>query len=419
MMLKKLFDKSKHKPRFGGLEILKYIGPGMLITAGFIDPGNWASNIAAGSEFGYSLLWVVALSTVMLIMLQHNVAHLGIASGLCLSEAATKYTPKWISRPVLSIAMAASVATSLAVITGASIALKMLFSIPIQAGALLTTFLVLILLFSNSYKRIEKWIITFVSIIGLSFIYELYMVDIDWSSAAISWVTPKIPDNSIIIIMSVLGAVVMPHNLFLHSEVIQSRQWNLQDDKIIKRQLKFEFTDTLLSMLVGWAINSAMILLAASVFFKNNIVVDQLEQAATILKPLLGDSAALIFAIALLFSGIASGITSGMAGGSIFSGIFLEPFDIKDNHSRLGILISLILALLIIMFVNNPFMALIYSQMALSIALPFTLFVQMYLTSSKKVMGKYANSMFLKILLYGIAAIVSGLNVYLILYSLF
>jgi manganese transport protein len=245
------------------------------------------------------------------------------------------------------------------------------------------------------------------------------MVDIDWSSAAISWVTPKIPDNSIIIIMSVLGAVVMPHNLFLHSEVIQSRQWNLQDDKIIKRQLKFEFTDTLLSMLVGWAINSAMILLAASVFFKNNIVVDELQQAANILKPLLGDSAALIFAIALLFSGIASGITSGMAGGSIFSGIFQEPYDIKDNHSRLGVMISMIVALVIIMLVSNPFMALIYSQMALSIALPFTLFVQVYLTSSKKVMGKYANTVFMKIVLFVITAIISGLNLYLLYDSIF
>jgi manganese transport protein len=417
--LDQLFKKEHHRPRFGGLEILKYIGPGLLVTVGFIDPGNWASNIAAGSQFGYTLLWVVTLSTVMLIILQHNVAHLGIASGLCLSEATTQYTPKWVSRPVLSIAMLASVATSLAEIIGAAIALKMLLGIPIQAGALLTALLVLILLFTNSYKRIERWIIGFVSIIGLSFIYELYLVDIDWTTAAVAWVTPKIPEHSIIIIMAVLGAVVMPHNLFLHSEVIQSRQWNLQDEKVIKRQLDYEFFDTLLSMIVGWAINSAMILLAAAVFFKNKVVVTELEQAESMLKPLLGESSAVIFAVALLFSGIASTITSGMAGGSIFSGIFMEPFDIKDNHSRLGVLISIVLAVLVIFFISNPFMALIYSQMALSIVLPFTIFLQVYLTSSKKVMGKYVNKPFLKILLYAIAALVSGLNIYLLIDTVF
>ncbi len=412
-----IFSTKNHKPRFGALEILKYIGPGLLVTVGFIDPGNWASNIAAGSQFGYTLLWVVTLSTIMLIILQHNVAHLGIASGLCLSEAATQHTPKWVSRPILSIAMLASVATSLAEILGAAIALKMLLNIPIQAGALLTTILVLILLFTNSYKRIERVIIGFVSIIGLSFIYELYLVQINWSAAAIAFINPAFPPNSIIIIMSVLGAVVMPHNLFLHSEIIQSRQWNLRDDKIIKRQLDFEFTDTILSMIIGWAINSAMILLAAATFFKSHILVNQLQQAADILRPMLGNNSAIIFALALLFSGIASSVTSGMAGGSIFSGIFLEPYDIHDPHSRLGVLLSIVLALIIILFISNPFMALIYSQMALSLVLPFTIFLQIYLTSSKKVMGKYANKIPLKILLFLIAVVVTGLNVYLLIES--
>ncbi|MBP8042602.1 MAG: Nramp family divalent metal transporter [Bacteroidales bacterium] len=418
-MWKKFFDRKNHKPRLGGLEILKYIGPGLLVTAGFIDPGNWATNIAAGSEFGYSLLWVVTLSTIMLIILQHNVAHLGIATGLCLSEATTKYTPGWVSLPSLVLAMLASISTSLAVILGASIALKMLLGMPVQAGAIISAIFILILLFTNSYKKIEKWIIAFVSIVGLSFIYELYLIDIEWSSVAINFVKPEIPDHSIVFIMGVLGAVIMPHNLYLHSEVIQSRQWNLQDDKVIRKQLKYEFADTLLSMLIGWAINCAIILLAAATFFKSGIAVNELEQAKSILDPLLGSSSALIFAIALLFSGIASGITSGMAGGTIFSGIFQEPYDIKDNHSRLGVLISIVLAVIIIMFVANPFMALIYSQMALSMALPFTIFIQIYLTSSKKVMGKYANGVFLKLVLFALAAIVSGLNIYLLLDTLF
>ena len=392
--------KSKdHKPQLGGLDILRYIGPGLIVTVGFIDPGNWASNIAAGSEYGYTLLWMVTLSTIMLIVLQHNVAHLGIATGLCLAEATNLHTPKWISKPVLSTAVLASVSTSLAEILGASIALNMLFKIPIQIGAILVVIFVYIMLLSNTYRKIEKWIIAFVSIIGISFIYELTLVNINWVEAGIGWIKPVIPNGSMVIVMSVLGAVVMPHNLFLHSEIIQSRKWNLEDEKTIKKQLDYELFDTLLSMIVGWAINSAMILLAAAVFFKSGILVNELQQAKNILIPLLGNNASDIFAIALLLAGVASTITSGMAGGSIFAGIFGEPYDMKDNHSKIGVGISLLAALCIIFFIKNPFKGLIISQMILSIQLPFTIFTQVYLTSSSKVMGKYTNKKFTTVIL--------------------
>ena len=402
--------RKDHKRVFGALDIFKYIGPGLLVTIGFIDPGNWAANIASGSEFGYTLLWVVSLSTVMLIVLQHNVAHLGIATGLCLSEAATIYLKPWISKSVLSFAVLASVSTSLAEILGGAIALNMLFNIPIKIGALLVTIFVMIMLFTNSYRKIEKWIIGFVSIIGLSFLYELFLVDVDWVQAGVSWVKPSFPDGSILLIMSVMGAVVMPHNLFLHSEIIQSRQWNLEDEHVIKKQLKFEFADTLFSMIVGWAINSAMILLAAATFFANGTKVEELEQANRLLEPLLGSSASVVFAIALLLAGIASTITSGMAGGSIVSGMVREPYNIKDNHSRIGVFISLVLALVIIFFISNPFKGLILSQVFLSIQLPFTVAIQVYLTSSKKVMGKYANGRFLISVLSVITGIVAFLN---------
>jgi manganese transport protein len=403
-----------HKRYLGGLDFFKYIGPGLLVTVGFIDPGNWASNFAAGSEFGYALLWVVTLSTVMLIILQHNVAHLGIVTGLCLSEAATQFCPKWVSRPVLATAVLASISTSLAEILGGAIALEMLFGIPIIWGSVLTTLFVIIMLFSNSYKRIERIIIAFVSIIGLSFLYELFLVDIDWPLAARSWVVPSIPEGSMLIIMSVLGAVVMPHNLFLHSEVIQSHEYNKQDDASVQKRLKYEFYDTLLSMLIGWAINSAMILLAAATFFQKGTPVEELQQAQSLLTPLLGDAAAIVFALALLMAGISSTVTSGMAAGSIFAGIFGESYHIKDIHSRVGILLSLGIALLVIFFIDNPFYGLIISQMMLSIQLPFTVFLQVSLTSSEKVMGKYANSTWTKWLLYGIATIVSILNIMLL-----
>lgn len=411
--IRKSLKTAKHHPRLGGLEILKYIGPGLLVTVGFIDPGNWASNLAAGADYGYTLLWMVSLSTVMLIILQHNVAHLGIATGLCLSEATMTYIRPKYAKMILWTAMGASVSTSLAEILGGAIALEMLFGIPVRIGAILTTVFVCIMLFTNSYRVIERWIIAFVSIIGLSFIYELSLVHIDWGEAVLAWVTPSFPKGSMVVIMSVLGAVVMPHNLFLHSEVIQSRQWNLEDDKVICRQLRYEFWDTFLSMMIGWAINSAMILLAAATFFKSGSTVNELQDASALLQPLLGNNAAVIFAVALLFAGIASTITSGMAAGSIFAGIYREPYDIKDSHSRWGVLLSLVMALIIIMLVSNPFMGLIYSQMILSIQLPVTIFLQVYLTSSGKVMGKYKNRTSTKWILYILGGIVTVLNVML------
>ena len=409
----RFLDRRRHHPVSGGLEIVKYIGPGLLVTVGFIDPGNWASNLAAGAEYGYALLWMVTLSTVMLIVLQHNVAHLGIATGLCLAEAASVHLRPRYSKPILLTAMLASVSTSLAELLGGAIALQMLFGVPVRIGAALVLAFVLIMLFTNSYRLIEKWIIAFVSIIGLSFIYELSLVTIDWPAAAVAWVTPSFPEGSMVIVMSVLGAVVMPHNLFLHSEVIQSRKWNLSDERTIRRQLRYEYVDTIFSMLVGWAINSAMILLAAATFFVSRTPVSELQQADSLLRPLLGSHATVVFAVALLLAGIASTITSGMAAGTIFAGMFREPYDRKDPHSRFGVALSLVAAFVVIIVISDPFKGLIYSQMALSIQLPFTVFLQVRLTSSEKVMGKFRNSRSTKWLLYAIGALVTWLNVML------
>ena len=405
-----LLDKLKinHRPSAGALDLLKYIGPGLLVTVGFIDPGNWATNLAAGSEFGYALLWVVTFSSIMLIIIQHNVAHLGIVTGLCLSEATNKYMPRMLSRPILISAMLASVSTSLAEVLGGAIALRMLFGMPIKVGAVIVTVVCLGMLLTNTYSKIERWIIMFVSIIGLSFLYELALVDVQWGAAIEGWIKPTFPENSMLIIMSVLGAVVMPHNLFLHSEVIQSREWNLEDESVIKKQLKYEFYDTLLSMVIGWAINSAMIILAAATFFKQNI-------AQQLLVPLVGKNAGVIFAGALLLAGISSTITSGIAGASIFAGFYGEAYNHKDLHSKLGVLLSFIPALLIIFVVGDPFKGLIYSQMLLSVQLPITVFTQVYLTSNKKVMGKFVNSRSTTIILVTLGALVTFLNVALLI----
>jgi manganese transport protein len=403
----------RHAPRFGGLDILKFIGPGFLVTVGFIDPGNWASNIAAGSQFGYSLLWIVTLSTLMLIVLQHNAAHLGIVTGLCLAESSTRYFSKRTSRLFLGSAMAAAAATAMAEVLGAAIGLNMLFGIPLQIGALLTSVLAGYLLFSKGYRRLEKWIIALVSLIGFSFLFELSLVQIGWTDALKGWIMPSVPAGSVPIVMSVLGAVVMPHNLFLHSEIIQSRQWNRKGEEVIESQLKYEFADTLLAMVVGWAINSALIIVAATVFHSHGTVVTDLAQADITLRPLLGDAAHVIFGAALVLAGFSSSVTAAMAGGSIFAGMFGEPFDISDSHSRAGAGITFTLAVLVVLFLRDSYSGLIWSQIILAIQLPWTIFSQISLTSAARVMGKHSNSLADNVLLWSTAAIVSFLNVML------
>ena len=409
-------EETQHKPQYGALEILKYIGPGLLVTVGFIDPGNWATNVAAGARFGYSLLWVISLSTIMLILLQRNAAHLGIATGLCLSEASTRYFRPWVSRTLLSSAMLAAISTALAEILGGAIGLMMLFpAIPLPVGMILSTGFVLWMLLANSYRKIESWIIGFVSIIGISFIFELALLhNIPWRTIASDWITPQIPFGTIPTIMALLGSVVMPHNLFLHSEVIQSRQWNLEDEKIIERQFRLEFLDTLFSMGVGWAINSAMIIMAAAVFYKNGIVVNDLPQVTLTLEPIFGRASAVVFALGLLFAGLSSSVTAAMAGGSVFAGIFIEPFDINDPHSRIGLGITLLGALAAIMLLSNPFKGILWSQIALSLQLPFTIIPLILLTSSKKVMGDYANKPYGRAVLWFVGLVVIALNVALL-----
>jgi manganese transport protein len=402
-----------HARRREAFAFLRYVGPGLLVTMGFIDPGNWASNIAAGALHGYALLWVVTLGTLMLILLQHNVAHLGIATGLCLSEATTRYVRPVPARLILGSAVLASVSTALAEILGAAIGLRMLFPrLPLQAGAVLASAFVLVMLFTNSYPKLEKWIIAFVSIIGLAFLYELLLVKVPWGKVAVAWVRPEFPAGSMLIVMSVLGAVVMPHNLFLHSEVIQSRQWNLQDEKVIRRQLKFEFTDTLFSMGVGWAINSAMVIIAAATFF-GKAAVTEIEQAHDMLGPLVGGTAALVFAIALILAGLASSVTAGMAGSTVFAALFGETYDIKDFHSRVGAALTLAAATVGVFLIGDPFKALLLSQMLLSVQLPITIITQIRLTSSSAVMGQFTNSPLLKVVLWAVAAVVVALNLML------
>ena len=399
----------------GGLEILRHIGPGLLVTVGFIDPGNWASNMAAGSEFGYSLLWVVTLSTLMLIVLQHNAAHLGIATGMCLAEATTRHLPRPISRALLGTAYLACVATAMAEVLGGAVALQMLFGLPLRAGCLIVAATSMAMLLTSSYKKAERWIIAFVSVVGLSFLAELAMVTVDWQQATAAWVTPSVPTGSVPVVTSILGAVVMPHNLFLHSEVIQSMHFEGQGEKVIEQRLRYELFDTLLSMGVGWAINSAMVILAATTFFSRGIVVDDLAAAAATLSPILGPASSTIFAVALLFAGLSSSVTAGMAAGTVTAGMFGEEYDIHDRHSSVGVALCFAGAVATCFAVRDAFAGLVWSQALLSLQLPITVFPLIWLTSSRRVMGRYANSRPLTALLLSIGIAVTALDVALLL----
>jgi len=400
-----------HKP---ALDFLRYLGPGMIVAVGFIDPGNWAANLAAGAQFGYKLLWAVALATLVLTVLQHNAARLGIITGKCLSENATAHLNKYLSRFILGTAMLAAISTSLAFNLGSALALQMLFHLPLQVGAVLSGGLTVWLLFSNSYRRIEKIIMGFIALIGLSFLVELWLSPVDWGGVGTGLAVPSLPSGSVLIVLSIIGSVVMPHNLFLHSEVIQSRQWNLENDEVIKKQLKYELTDTVFSMVVGWVINSAMIVLAAALFFTKGVAVTELAQAQELLRPLLGNAAAVIFALALLLAGIASSLTAGMAGGSILAGMFGEPYDTKHPHSKAGVLVTIVLGVAIVFLVHNPFDALVYSQVALAAQLIITIALVIYLTASTKVMGRFRNTRLTNVILVVIAVFVAALNVLLL-----
>jgi len=396
-------------------EVLKYIGPGFLVTVGFIDPGNWATNMAAGSQYGYALLWIVTLGTIMLVFLQHNAAHLGIVTGLCLSEASATFFRPWVSRFLLVTAIGASVATAFAEILGTAIGLNMLFGLPLTVGAILAAGVASAMLLTNTYRRLEQWILGFVSLVGLAFLAELSFVHIDWGIAAEAAVTPSVPTGAQAIVLGVLGAVVMPHNIYLHSEIIQSRRWNQRGDEVIGARLRFEFIDTLAAMLVGWAINVAMILVAAAVFFKHGLLITELPQAHDALQPLLGDAAATIFALALLFAGYASSMTAGMAGASMLAGMSKRAMDLSEKHSRAGALITLLVPLPVIFLVGDPFRGLIGSQVLLSLQLPFTVLPLVILTSSKKVMGQYANAGWERVLLWAVVAAAVSINLLLVL----
>ena len=393
--------------------MLRYLGPGFIVTIGFIDPGNWATNIAGGSQFGYSLLWVITLSTLMLIFLQHMSARLGIVTGSSLAVNVRRH----FARPLVwlfgaSIAPAL-VATSLAEILGGALGFQILFRIPLTIGALLTLGIVVLAILGQRYDRLERLIIVFLAFIAGAYIIELFIVKPDMAAAAPDWFIPHVTPGAIVVAMGMLGAIVMPHNIYLHSNTIQSREWDFGGDDQ-SRLMRFELIDTSLSMGMGWLVNSSMILVAAAVFYANGVEVTSISQASATLEPLVGSFARLLFGMALLVAGLSSSITSSLASANVITGYLGRPEDPHSRTYRFGLVLLALPAVVLIAIGLNAYHALIISQVVLSVQLPFTIVPLLLLARSRAVMGEMRAGGKTMLVGWTVAAIIIALNVFLL-----
>ncbi|MFH1130341.1 MAG: Nramp family divalent metal transporter [Pseudomonadota bacterium] len=395
--------------------LLSFLGPGFLVTVGFIDPGNWATNIEGGSRFGYDLLWVITLSTVMLIVIQNMAAKLGIATGKSLAVNIRENFSRPVSALLGLTIILACIATDMAELVGGAIGFSLLFGMPLWSGALLTVTIEIFLIISQRYHRLEAIIMGFLGIIGLCYLVEILIVHPNWVKLAPSMVIPSINRSSIYVAMAILGAVVMPHNIFLHSNVIHSRKWGTSEDEKMLLS-RYEKIDTSIAMLMGWLVNSAMIIVAAAVFSHHHVVVESIEQASATLKPLAGPLAGFLFAVALIFAGVGSSVTSSMAEVNVITGFLGKPEDPRTMLYKISVFITAIPSFLVILLGMNTFRILIFSQVILSIQLPFTLVPLLILCRSRNLMGRFQSGRLEFATALVISAIVIILNIYL-LYS--
>ena len=405
------------KPSLLG-ELLKFLGPGFLVTIGFIDPGNWATNMAGGADFRYNLLWVITLSTLMLILIQNMSARLGIATGKSLAANIREHFPAPVSVLIGVTIIAACAATDVAELLGGAIGFNLLLGLPLWAGALLTVILEVFFIVSQRYHRLEKIILGFLGIITICFVIELFIVNPDWLQLGPAMVIPRITQRNIYIAMGMLGAVVMPHNIFLHSNVIQSRKWGTTPEEK-KRLIRFERTDTLTAMGVGWMVNSSMIIVAASVFYRHGVHVSSLEQASAMLRPLAGRFAGFLFSLALLAAGISSSTTSSMAEVNVITAFLGKPEDPKTLLYRISTFITAIPSFVIILLKIDTFKILIFSQVVLSMQLPFTLVPLLILCRRSMVMGSFRSKSVEFMLAITVAAVIIALNLFLLYSTLF
>jgi manganese transport protein len=397
--------------------LLGFAGPGYLVAVGYMDPGNWGTDLKGGSQFGYTLLWVILASNLMAMLLQTLCARMGIVTGKDLAQACRDYYSKPTSIALWFLCELAIIACDLAEVIGSAVALNLLFGLPLHWGVLLTGLdvLVLLSLMHFGFRKLEAIIITLVSTIGLCFVYTIFLSKPDWAAVAAGTVTPSMPGmEALLVSLGILGATVMPHNLYLHSSIVQTRAFGLGDtDKAAA--IKFNTIDTIVALGLAFFVNAAILILAAAVFHKNGIVVEELAQAHELLTPALGGAAATAFAVALLCSGQSSTITATLAGQIVMEGflnIRIKPWARRLITRSLAIIPAL--AVVLMTGGKKTVDLLVISQVVLSMQLPFAIFPLMMVTSSKTKMGRFVNPMWVKVVGWTICAVISGLNIYLL-----
>ena len=401
---------------FFNRDFLRYLGPGFIVTVGFIDPGNWATNVAGGSQFNYSLLWVITLGTLMLVLFQGMSARLGIVTGHSLAYNIRNRFPRALTAVFGSSIVLACIATDVAELLGGALGFQILFGLPLLGGGVITVVLQILLIVTGRYRHIERVVVAFIGVIAVCYVVELALVHPDWGSAAYHAFVPHLDRASMLVAVGMLGAVVMPHNVYLHSNVVLSRR-QPDDDAGRRRLITYEKGDTALALGLGWMINCAMVIVAAAVFFRHSMIVESLTQASATLEPLAGSLARLLFGIGLLFAGLGSSFTSAMAEVNVLTAYLGRPEDPRSKLYRVGLFVLAIPALAVIAVGMDPLRVLIYSQVALTIQLPLTIAPLLWLVFSKRVMGDFRSGRTERVLAVGATLVLSVLNT-LFLYTL-
>ena len=389
-----------------------FAGPAYLVSVGYMDPGNWATDIEGGARFGYQLLWVLVMSNAMAILLQTLSARLGIVAGRDLAQACRESYPKPVAGALWVLCEVAIAACDLAEVLGAAIGLNLLFHIPLLAGVLLTTADTLLLLWLQSFgiRTMEAFVLALVTTIGACFFIEILWAKPSAAEMA-NGLIPRLSGESLYIVVGILGATVMPHNLYLHSALVQTRR--IGHSEAEKRSAcRYNLIDSVVALNGALLVNAAILVMAAAVFFKNGVVVTEIQQAHVLLVPLLGASmAGVLFAVALLCSGQSSTLTGTLAGQIVMEG-FLN-FRMRPWLRRLITrAVAVVPAALTIYFAGeeSSLGLLILSQAILSLQLPFAVVPLIQFTSDRARMGGFANPGWVKALAWTAAAIIIGLN---------
>lgn len=408
---------SKGGKGLGLRRILPYLGPAFIASVAYIDPGNYATNIQAGSEFGYALLWVIFASNLIAILVQSVSAKLGIATGLNLAQHCGRSYPVWANRVLWVMMEIVAMATDLAEFLGAAVGIQLLFGLPLWAGGLITAAATFLILGVErfGFRPLEAIITGFVAVVALSYLVETFLDRPDWGLLAASLAPPRMPGaEGALLAAGILGATVMPHAIFLHSALTQGRM-RPADEAGRKRLFRFEMVDVLLAMGVASFVNAAMLVMAASTFHRHGLTgVGTLDQAYRTLEPLLGKAASLVFGVSLLASGLSSSAVGTSAGQVIMEGFI-------DRHIPVWVrrLVTVAPSLLVIFVGLEPTRVLVISQVLLSFGLPATIFSLLRFTADRKIMGGLVNSRATSALLAAAAVLVTALNVFLIVKTVF